>query len=144
MGATLQEGTALAATVSEVLRKSSNVVPAAMTRVLVTPVSTGVRAIHHEDGLGRWCRGITETGGGVHDGLEDGVGSVGDDAMTGTSSERSLLLGVVWRLLCWRNRRCAAQFLEQSSVLDGDDRLVRERLQEGHLAVREWPGPRSA
>ncbi len=35
------------------------------------------------------------------------------------------------------------QFLEQPGVLDGDDGLVRERLQQGDLAVGERPALRT-
>ena len=36
------------------------------------------------------------------------------------------------------------QLLEQPGVLDGDDGLIRERLQQRDLAIRERPEPQIA
>ena len=64
--------------------------------------------------------------------------SVGDEAMTRSTSAVAVCCSsasVTWR--CSLSSVALLQLLEQPGVLDGDHRLVRERLQQGDLLVGE-------
>ena len=77
-------------------------------------------------------RPLAQPRGALDERVEHRLESVGDEAMT----RRTSAVAVCCSSASLRLAVALLQLLEQPGVLDGDDRLVGERLQQRDLAAR--------